>query len=95
MQKVFGVCAAHVRTKVDEPMQTTKIEHERVWKDVFNEFSHSKRRGFLTDVRESGKLKSEKEGSPRKGCKRLREEFEVRSSIGTNRFVERRQKGNA
>ena len=41
--KVFGLCAAPCGTKADEPTQTRKDGHERVWKEKNNESSHLRR----------------------------------------------------
>ena len=58
---------------------------------MLNESSYSKRRGFLTEARESGKLK-DKIGVTKKECKMLREEFKVGGFLAQKRFVEHRQK---
>ena len=45
-------------------MQAGENKHKRKWKDVQNESQHFKRRGFQARMREDGKLKGLKEGSP-------------------------------
>ena len=75
VQKVFWLCAAKTGTQIDDLMPAREIGQAKTWKDVYNESYFSKKGGFLPRMREDGKLKGKKEGSPWKDLQRLREEF--------------------
>ena len=57
--KVFGLCAAPCGTKADEPTQTRKDGHERVWKVVTTNPHTRGGKVVLTEARGDGKLKEQ------------------------------------
>ena len=69
VQKVLGLCAVPLGAETDEPLQARTDGHERVWEDVKNESSYSKKEGCQTEARKGGHLKEREEESPGRNAK--------------------------